>query len=304
MRLPRSSRMRTSGEAAWRASGPVDELRVRPGAHRGGPGIGAERAEQRGAPLRRNGGRALGDQLAQHRAQAAAAGEAVEELADPVRHADLVEETGEQLARDQVEHLAAEQEVVLMLASVEQTAVEFAVAVGARLEAERGWPVDQQPAQVHVDHLGGQAALGAQALRLLRRRLARGQRAGERERVRVGLRAVAGVLAQMLDTLRGRHADDRAAHPCALGKMQRHRQDLAPGMGGEDPDRIVAAAVLCAHVVARLHSWINLENTRIGEVCCSRGRMCIDGARRRYEEARACIAAHAPESATVLESAA
>ena len=157
---------------------------------------------------------------------------------------------------------------------------------------------------MHVDHLGGQAALGAQALRLLRRRLARGLRAGERERVRVGLRAVAGVLAQMLHAFRGRHADDRAAHPGAVGDVQRHRADPARGMGGEDPDRIVAGAVLCAHVVARLQSWIKAENTRIGEVCCSHGRGGVGGARRGYEEARACIAAHAPESATVLESAA
>ncbi len=36
----------------------------------------------------------------------------------PVRHADLVEEAGQQLARDQVEHFAAEQEVVLVLAGL------------------------------------------------------------------------------------------------------------------------------------------------------------------------------------------
>jgi len=100
----------------------------------------------------------------------------------------------------------------------------------------------------------GQAALGAQLLCALLRRLARGRRAGVREGVSVGLRAVAGVAAQMLHALRGRHADHRAAHPGAVGDVQRHRKDLTRGMGGENPDRILAGAVLCAHVVARMHS--------------------------------------------------
>lgn len=159
----------------------------------------------------------MGDQLAQDRAQAAAAREAVEELADSVRHADLVEEAGEQLARDQVEHLAAEHEVVVVLPGMQQAAVEFGIAVDAWLEAERGRPVEEEAAQMHVDHFGGQPALGTQLLCALRRRLARGRRAGVREGVSVGLRAVAGVAAQMLHALRGRHADHRAAHPGAVG---------------------------------------------------------------------------------------
>ena len=247
--------------------GVADEVGAGPGPDAAHPGCGAEHAEQLDRATRGWAGRAHRDQPVHHRTQAAAGIEPVDEFADAVGHADLVEEAGEHLAGDQVEHLAAERECGVGVEWRDQLAMEFGEAVQARLESELRRPVDQQPAQMGIGHLGGKRALGGNPGVSVRRRLAERHRAGLLDCAGVGARTVAGVRAQVGGGRGGRHADDLRAHPRQRGNMHLDLGDAAALARGGDADGVVAGRGLCVH--RRCLSWSCCwqEDTP----CCSPG---------------------------------